>query len=254
MSLGDRKNILTIAGFDPSSGAGLTSDIKTFENLKCYGFAVQTANTIQSDSDFINCFWTELSVMKQQIDLLFKSFEIDFVKIGIIENWQTLNKIIDYLLGYKSDLTIVLDPVLSSSSQFLFHSSDSRELDKILEKIYLITPNYLEIQSLYENKDLEETILHMQSLTNVFLKGGHRTDFVGLDELYLKNGTKHEFLANAQIVKEKHGSGCVLSSAILAYLALGNTLIGSCDRAKAYTELFLNSNNTLLGTHPYLKT
>ena len=79
---------LTIAGLDPSSGAGLTADIKTFEALKCYGLAVCTANTIQNDVEFDSCYWVDVSVIKNQIALLFKQFSINFVKIGIIENWH----------------------------------------------------------------------------------------------------------------------------------------------------------------------
>ena len=67
-----RPNVLTIAGFDPSSGAGLSADIKTFEALKCYGFAVCTANTIQNDTDFEECIWIDKEVMKSQISILFK--------------------------------------------------------------------------------------------------------------------------------------------------------------------------------------
>ena len=93
-----RPNILTIAGFDPSNGAGLTADVKTFETLKCYGFSVCTANTIQNDIEFKDCLWISETVILNQLELLFKRFEINFAKIGIVENWEILYVIINKLL------------------------------------------------------------------------------------------------------------------------------------------------------------
>ena len=90
-----RPNILTIAGFDPSNGAGLTADVKTFETLKCYGLSVCTANTIQDDSEFKACHWMPVEVILDQIEVLFKRFQINYVKIGIVENWETLSLLVE---------------------------------------------------------------------------------------------------------------------------------------------------------------
>lgn len=244
-----RPNILTIAGFDPSCGAGLTSDIKTFENLKCCGFAVCTANTIQNDNSFKNCYWTSISQIKEQIDVLFQRFEINFVKIGIVESWAVLNEIIDVVLSESPKIKIVLDPVLKSSSDFDFHKSDSQDaiFDEVLSKIYVVTPNYNEIVNLYPNKTIEETIEYISSKTNLFLKGGHLENEIGMDELFVKNGKQLTLNPSKGNFTEKHGSGCVLSSAITSYLALNNSLFEACEKAKRYTEAFLSSNQSLLG-------
>ncbi len=244
-----RPNILTIAGFDPSNGAGLTADVKTFETLKCYGLSVCTANTVQDDISFISCHWTSIEIMKYQIDMLFKRFEINYVKIGIVENWETLSLLIEKLLELNSGVKIVLDPILKSSSDFEFHASQNLILDSILSKIYLLTPNYNEIQQLYSDKNIEDTINYISSRTNLYLKGGHHLDELGKDVLFTVEGKQYSLNPKFKNCSEKHGSGCVLSSAITGYLALGFPLLKACYRGKRYTEKFLSSNKSLLGFH-----
>ncbi|WP_106790937.1 hydroxymethylpyrimidine/phosphomethylpyrimidine kinase [Aquimarina sp. Aq78] len=253
-----RPYILTIAGFDPSNGAGLTADIKTIEALKGYGLSVCTANTIQNDVEFKTCYWTDIDVIKSQVEILFDRFAIAYVKIGIVQSWKILNTIIDVLLEKNNAIKIVLDPVLKSSSDFDFHSSNGnsddqdnieKQFEAILGKIYLLTPNYDEIEKLYSSKTIEETIADISSKTNLFLKGGHRKEAVGKDELFTTSGKNFMFNPKRQNVSEKHGSGCVLSSAITTYLALGFPLIKACYRGKRYTEKVLNSNGSLLGYH-----
>ncbi|WP_025742753.1 hydroxymethylpyrimidine/phosphomethylpyrimidine kinase [Aquimarina pacifica] len=254
-----RPNILTIAGFDPSSGAGFTADIKTIEALKGYGLAVCSANTIQNDMLFETCHWTPIEVIKNQIDILFDRFTIDVVKIGIVQNWFVLNEIIDRLLQKSKDIKIVLDPVLTASSNYNFHNKEvltktqqlksQDHFDQILDKIYLLTPNYKEIEQLYTDKTIEETITYISSKTNLFLKGGHRKDTIGKDELFTKKGKHFILNPKGENNYEKHGSGCVLSSAITTYLGRELPLLQACYRAKRYTEKVLSSNKTLLGYH-----
>ncbi len=249
-----RPYVLTIAGFDPSSGAGLTTDIKTFEALKCYGLAVCTANTIQNDIEFTKCHWVDIEVIKNQIEILFDRFDIEYVKIGIVQNWKMLNEIIDFLLEKNDSIKIVLDPILKSTSGYdlkdsTHHSRLESEFDKMLDKIYLLTPNYQEIEKLYTYKTVEETIKYTSSKTNLFLKGGHRKEAIGKDELFTKNGKYFVLNPKGQNNSEKHGSGCVLSSAIIGYLALGFPLLKACFRGKRYTEKVLCSNSGLLGYH-----
>lgn len=258
----NRPNVLAIAGFDPSSGAGLTADIKTFEALKCYGFAVCTANTIQNDADFEACHWIDIETIKDQIKILFKKFSIDYVKIGIVKNWKVLEEIIDFLIEQNSTIRIILDPVLKSSSNFDFHSSNvsssdsdwnrdniENHFEEVLKKIYLLTPNYEEIERLYTDKTIEETIRYISNKTNVLLKGGHRKEMLGKDELFTTEGRFFSLNPKNKKITEKHGSGCVLSSAITAQLALGFPLLKSAFRGKRYTEKVLSSNKTLLGFH-----
>ena len=243
-----RPYVLTIAGFDPSGGAGLVADLKTFENLKCYGLSVCTANTIQNDMDFVNCHWMPIQQIKAQIEVLFNRFKIDFVKIGIVENWMVLQSIIDLLYKRSPEVKIILDPVLKSSSSFEFHGSETLP-DELLFQLFLITPNYDEIQQLYKGLSIAETIARITSKTNLLLKGGHRSNNKGYDQLVTHQGKSYGFRPQLKNITEKHGSGCVLSSAITAHLALGYPLLKACYRGKKYTEQVLSSNPGLLGYH-----
>jgi len=215
-----RPYVLTIAGFDPSSGAGLTADVKTFEALKVYGLSVCTANTVQNDETFKDCHWVDMSIIKAQIDVLFDRFRIAYVKIGIVKNWEMLQEIIDFVLIKNQDIKIVLDPVLQASSGFNFNTKTENEdkFEQVLEKIFLITPNYNEIDQLFADKSIVETIDYIQSKTNLLLKGGHRKTQIGKDQLFVKSGENFTMNPKMKNISEKHGSGCVLSSAITAYL------------------------------------
>ena len=250
-----RPRILTLSGLDPSNGAGMGADIKTIEALKCFAFSVCTANTVQNDVTLLSSYWINLEVMKSQIKLLFSRFDIGYVKIGIVQNWLILNELIDYLLLYNTEITIVLDPILTSSSDFSFHDTVNQKDDlknsfeKVLDKIHLLTPNYHEIQQLYPDKSTKQSIEHITAKTHLFLKGGHRLKHKGTDELLIKQGDIHVFKPRVKNISEKHGSGCVLSSAICSYLALGYSLVQACDEGKRYTEKVLKSNTTLLGYH-----
>jgi len=248
-----RPHVLTISGFDPSNGAGLTADVKTLERLKCYALSICSANTIQNESLFESCHWTNFELLRSQLEIIVKKYDFDYVKIGIIENWKVLNNTIDFLLGEKPSLKIVLDPILRSSSAYDFHDPqhgfDVDTFDSVIEKVFLLTPNYEEIKNLYPNKDVLETIGHISKKTNLFLKGGHNKEAIGKDSIYTKNGKMFTLNPRLNNIFEKHGSGCVLSSAITANLALGFPLLKACFRGKRYTEKFLGSNKTLLGYH-----
>jgi len=248
----NRPYILTIAGFDPSSGAGLTSDIKTFEAHNLYGLSVCTAVTVQNDISFKNCVWIDEDIIVNQIETLFERFTISVVKIGIIQSWKTLSVVVNKLLELNSDIKIVLDPILKASTGFDFHTtSDLKILSSVLANCYFITPNYNEIEDLFPDKDIEQTIEFISEKTNIYLKGGHRNDKKGLDEIYHSGIIQINIQPGVDKVYEKHGSGCVLSSALASNFAKEFDLEDACRNAKMYIEQFLNSNNSLLGDHNY---
>jgi len=244
-----RPYVLTIAGFDPSGGAGLLADVKTLEQLKCQGLAVCTVNTIQHDQKLKECYWISLAQIKDQIALLFERFEINVVKIGVIENWSVLQQIVALLKHINTEIQIVLDPVLRSSSAYDFHGPDLDQLNSVLDDIALITPNYKEMQLLYPETTVETAAKEMSTKVQVFLKGGHRPDALGKDILYTQARKVFHLNPKNGDFFEKHGSGCILSSAIAGYMALGFPLLKACYRAKRYTEKVLRSNKSLLGYH-----
>ncbi len=250
LSTANCKYILTIAGHDPSGGAGLTSDIKTFDAHGFYGLSVCTAITVQNDIDFKACVWTDTDVILSQIETLFDRFEIPVVKIGIVQSWQALLDILLLLHRLSPEVKIILDPIIKATAGFDFHTTENQELlDQIWERCYIITPNYDEIQLLYPEKDIEETIEYISSKTNIYLKGGHRKDKKGWDELYHSKIVMVNIPPNTDTVSEKHGSGCVLSSSLASHISLEMELEDACKEAKYYTEQFLNSNDSLLGVH-----
>lgn len=242
--------ILTIAGHDPSAGAGLTADIKTFHAYGFYGLSVCTAITVQNDAHFKQCIWTNITVITEQIETLFERFKITVVKIGIVQSWPTLLTILNCLHRLNPDVKIILDPVIKATAGFDFHSTENQEiLDAILAKCYIITPNYDEIKQLYPKLNIPDTIDHISNLTNMYLKGGHRTDKKGWDELYYSKIVMVNIPPLTKAVHDKHGSGCVLSSALASAILQEPHLEDAAKNAKYYTEAFLNSNTSLLGTH-----
>lgn len=247
----NRPYVLSVAGFDPSAGAGILADIKTLESIKTYGLSVCTANTIQHESVWTGVRWMDMDSIRQQLDLLLSQYNIWVVKIGIVKNWSMLLSIINQLKSHDENIQILWDPILKSSSGFTFHTPEEYrgQLELILEKITLVLPNYEELQQFYPNKSIGDAIEIISSHTNLFVKGGHRTTAIGRDQLFTKAGKVFSLNPKAILCHPKHGSGCVLSSAIAAYLARGFKLPKACYRAKRYTERFLESNKTLLGYH-----
>lgn len=255
MKLPDQQQLpyaLTIAGFDPCSGAGLTADVKTFEAHGLYGLAVCTAITVQNDSEFESCQWVEQALILSQLEVLFRRYDIAVVKIGLVKSWDSLLGIQQYLQELKPGVKIVLDPVLKASAGFDFREQKQSEaLREVLRNCALITPNYEEIFALFPGVALPEIIEILKQLTTLYLKGGHRKEKLGWDEIYTESGALIKIPPGVAQVHQKHGSGCVLSSALAANLALGYEVQEAGERAKRYTERFLNSSTRALGLHDY---
>ena len=260
-----RPNVLSIAGFDPSGGAGLLADIKTFEANKVYGFGVVSALTIQNDSEFEKVEWIPLEKIMEQILVLQKRFQFEYIKIGLIENLEVLNQLILHLKSNISNPKIIWDPILKATAGKEFHNKINKILlEEICKNIFLITPNMEEIRMLMNENEELKAAKDLSKFCNVFLKGGHKPlsnspqkgeSDLGRDYLFLSpplgGGREGQFSFRAKQKVEigKHGSGCVLSSAITANLAKEFKLHRACLRAKQYTAEFLNSNKNLLGYH-----
>ncbi|MCP4437750.1 MAG: hydroxymethylpyrimidine/phosphomethylpyrimidine kinase [Aureispira sp.] len=246
-----RSYVLSIAGLDPSGGAGLLADIKTFEQLQVYGLGVCTALTVQNEDTFLKLQWTRPQLILEQIDILFEKYTINYCKIGIVENWSILNQITQHLHLKNSNIQIVVDPVLRATAGFNFHKTAAlSELEQWLKQIHLLTPNQPELEILTGQKNMAEAAKTLARYTNILAKGGHSTSQKGVDFLYTSNGSINTLLPSKNAAcSEKHGSGCVLSSAIAAQLAKGDSLEVACKNAKAYITQFLSSTSGLLGYH-----
>ncbi len=235
-----RPYCLSIAGFDPSGGAGIIADTKVFECLKTYGLGVVSALTYQNDAEFKGIRWCGFSEIKKQVMPL-KSYPVKVVKIGLIESLDQLAQTTDLLKNIFPGIFIIWDPIIKASAGFSFHNDISLP-ERIIENVDLITPNFEEYTQLISEvkKELRCAIL---------LKGGHRKEKAGVDTLFYENKSFDIEGEPFKDKKDKHGTGCVLSSAIAAYVAKGESLTSACTKAKLYVERFIKSNNTKLGYH-----
>jgi hydroxymethylpyrimidine/phosphomethylpyrimidine kinase len=243
--------VLTVAGFDPSACAGILADIKTFEAHQVYGMAVATANTFQNVIEFQRPNWNKPEDLFTQLHLLQKSQSFDYVKIGLIENFSILNDLLEELTAHNKNCKVIWDPICSASAPFEFHKQiDKNQLENICAKIYLITPNMEEIAVLVPDTEPDIAGKYLSQFCNVLIKGGHSKDSTANDTLYQGEST-YLFKADKLGNFSKRGTGCVLSSSILANLALGKDLIHACESAKAYINTYLTSNHSPIGFHSY---
>ncbi len=246
----NRPFVLTIAGLDPSGGAGILADIKTFEQHRVYGLTINTGNTIQTENRFYEMQWTDLDFVLRSIETLFENYTIEAVKIGIVPSLDYLKSIVFTIKRLSPESKIIWDTVLKSTSEFGFLTIENKSvLIEILQNIDLITPNFEEILLLEPSQsDAEIAAELLSEYCPVLLKGGHNIQDIGVDYLYMYDEI-YGFEPKNKAVPEKHGSGCVLSSAITAQIALGENTINACAKSKKYTESYLQSCLTKLGIH-----
>lgn len=242
----NRPFCLSIAGFDPTGGAGILADIKTFEMVGVYGMGIISSNTLQTDSDFREVQWMDFATIKTQMECLFASYDFGVMKIGLVENFETLQQIITLARTLNPAIQIVWDPILKSSSGFNFHATKSIDLKFLEDSCTLITPNWNEFEMLWGSKF--ETLISLKPKASILIKGGHREQKKGCDVLYSK-GSIEEIEGVSFHGKTKHGTGCVFSAAITAFLTKNVELKSACFQAKKYVERFIVSNDTNLGFH-----
>ncbi|PUZ29959.1 hydroxymethylpyrimidine/phosphomethylpyrimidine kinase [Chitinophaga costaii] len=232
----NRPIVLSIAGLDPSGGAGLLADIKTFEQHRCLGFGVATAWTVQTENKFERVHWLSIAQILEQLHPLQDQYRLAAVKIGIVQDLHMLQAIVEAL---PPQVPIVWDPVMAASAGgALLSNINAAILPGILKRLYLVTPNLPESRMLGP----------LSNDCKVYLKGGHAETEKGTDFLY-DQGVMVQRFAATDILPGKHGSGCILSSAIAAGLATGLDLPAACRQAKAYIEKILVSNPNLLAYH-----
>jgi len=241
------KYILSIAGFDPSGGAGVLADIKVFEQHELIGFGAITCITYQNENSFKGLKWLTLEDIVKQIEPL-SNYRIEVIKIGLIENLQVLSRLILKLKSLFPNVKIIWDPIVKATTGFNFHANfDSELVAEILKNIYLVTPNLNEIEK-FGSKDAIGNARIMSQHCYVALKGGHHADHA--NDLLFYEGKLIEEIKNKKVDRAaKHGSGCVFSSAFAVNIALNKNINEAFAEAKEYTLDFLLSNETLLGQH-----
>lgn len=235
-----KKVALTIAGFDPSGGAGILSDCKTFHTHGVYGLSVITAITVQNSQKVYAVDPVKEKIVREQLCRLLDDFKIDAIKIGMLCNRRILDAILEPLSQLKQT-PIILDPVLVSTSGHRLLEEEGVKLliDQLMPMVTLITPNIAESELLSGEKIQTSEAMEKAAkaildagATGVVVKGGHATG--NPDDLFMGQQQKLWFEGVRIPNRSTHGTGCIFSSAIAANLALGKTMPESIAIAKKF--------------------
>jgi len=231
--------LLTIAGFDPSCGAGTAADLKTFAAHGCYGVAAITSLTVQNTETFESVHNTPSAELRAQLEALAKDCEIAAVKIGMLGSRANAVVVAEFLDAYKF-AHVVHDPVMKSSGGAeLLDAAGVKYLGaELLKRSSMITPNVPEAETLtgLTIKDLADMEAAARKLVEmgahaVIVKGGHMERAVDV----LFDGAEMVQLAGDRVKSDHmHGTGCTFASAIASQLAAGRSLLESATLAKAY--------------------
>lgn len=246
MILGDAWNppiVLSIAGSDPSAGAGIQQDLKTITNIGCYGATVITALTSQNTMGVQGVMAVPANVVESQLRSILEDMSVRVVKIGMIPDIEVADVIIRVL---KEECTIhhipiVLDPIMLSTSGTRLMNEDciSTVVAELFPLCTLVTPNIPEYNYLKENFDLS-------GINALLLKGGHADGSEMTDTLVINADNTHVSFSSPRIDSQNlHGTGCTLSSAIASYLAHGKQLQEAVRLAKHYTTKAIEGGRDL---------
>jgi hydroxymethylpyrimidine/phosphomethylpyrimidine kinase len=235
---------LTIAGSDPSGGAGIEADLKTFSALGVYGATVITALTAQNTKGVFGIHDVPADFVAAQLNAVFTDLDPDAVKIGMLANAATVDVVAAALDRYQPR-NVVLDPViLATSGKKLLRGDALGRLRDLIARARVVTPNLPEAAVLLDTtpaRDEDEMRTHAQKLlalgaAAVFIKGGHGSGPESVDLLVEAGGEALRLPAPRIATKNTHGSGCTLASAIAAGLAKGLPLQAAAKEAKAYVS------------------
>jgi hydroxymethylpyrimidine/phosphomethylpyrimidine kinase len=244
--------LLSIAGYDPSGGAGILLDIRVFEQLGFRGAGVLTAVTAQNASRVEAVFPLSGRLVRRQFEALAVEARIAGIKVGMTASLENLAAAVRILAAH-SVIPRVVDPVFRSSSgaPLLERRGIERFLGLLRGRASLVTPNLEEASVLAAVPvktagDMKEAARRIHGASGVpcLVKGGHLAD-VAVDLLF--DGMKFTAFRHARVEKSVHGSGCFLSAAILAYLAAGCSLEEACRRAVALTVRAIRKAVTVHG-------
>src|ERR1700758_4203725 len=268
--------VLTIAGFDPSSGAGVTADIKTIAAHACYGVACITAMTVQSTRGVHRVEAVDPTLLSESLEELAADLEISAVHIGMLGSGKVVKAVADFLSGYpaspgaarsgkqrgKARLpNLVLDPILKSSSgaELLDPAGTRLLIERLIPMADVVTPNVDEAAALtgIQVKDLDDmkaasAKLHEMGASAVVVTGGHLDKAIDLLSFTTRRGVEQEiFKAERQRSNSTHGTGCAFATAMACHLALDRGLAEATLLAKTYVSAAISNGQPLgKGTGP----
>ena len=227
-------NILSIGGSDPSSGAGIQSDVKTFSNLDAYGFTAVTAITSQNTRKVTSIEPVSTKSLNAQLDSIFSDFHIDTIKIGMVYNSQIIKAVHSKIKNVK--IPIVVDPIIKSTTgAILLKKNALHDYKKMIIPLAdIITPNKYEAKVLSGISNISKSAKKIQSMgarcviiTGATASNGKISDFI-------LEGKKEYMISGKKIPITNHGSGCNYSASIAVSLAKGIRIHSAVKIAKDY--------------------
>ena len=239
--------VLSIAGSDSGGGAGIQADLKTFAALGCFGMTAVTALTAQNTQGVRAIHGIPPVMLRDQIDAVMEDIGANAVKIGMLHSPEIVQTVAE-AIDRHSLVNIVLDPVMVATSGALL--IDHPAIDVLVRELFpralLVTPNLDEVallvgRPIQNADDMEVAALELQAMgaRAVLVKGGHLPGAVVMDLLLMASGEKHWMHAPRIHSANTHGTGCTLSSAIAAGLALGQPLREAVEAARRYVRAAL---------------
>ncbi|HEX4480114.1 MAG TPA: bifunctional hydroxymethylpyrimidine kinase/phosphomethylpyrimidine kinase [Rudaea sp.] len=228
---------LSIAGSDPTGAAGLQADLRTFAALKVQGLGAVAAVTAQNSRRVIATQPVAANMLRDQLNALAEDFPIAAIKIGLLASASNI-AVVAAFLGAGGLHNIVLDPVLvSSSGTVLLPAKAQRALIDLLPQMDIVTPNRPEAAALLGRplpaKRAARALLDLGARA-VLLKGGHARGTTVVD--YFADGNGVRDIRHPRLPFDARGTGCVLSSAIAAYLARGYAMGAAVDSAEQFLQ------------------
>ena len=239
--------LLTIAGSDSGGGAGIQADLKTFSALGCFGMTAITALTAQNSVGVRAIHCVPPQMLRDQIDAVVEDIGADAVKIGMLHSPDTVQVVASAITRHALP-HVVLDPVMVATSGAVL--IDRPAITALVRELFglavVVTPNLDEASLLVgrtlTNEDDMQAAAHAllaQGARAVLVKGGHLAGEVVSDLLQVAGAAPHWMRAPRIATANTHGTGCTLSSAIAAYLALGYSLVEAVEAARAYVRAAL---------------
>lgn len=236
---------LTIAGSDSSAGAGLQADLKTFAAHRVYGLSVATSVVAEIPGNVVAWETVTPDLLSQQLDVLADGFSVGAAKTGMLATPVLVERVIGFLEQTEQDFPLVVDPVMvaSSGDRLLVEEAVALYRERLLPKAALATPNLAETAVLLDRDVDSVASLRMAEAAKEFseryqcpvlIKGGHWQSGEEAVDLLWDGQTEYRFSARRLVGIDTHGTGCTLSAAIAANLALLHSLEDSVSRAKRY--------------------
>lgn len=239
--------VLSIAGSDSGGGAGIQADLKTFSALGCFGMTAITALTAQNTCGVRSIHGVPPEMLRDQIDAVMEDIGADAVKIGMLHSPEVVRTVAQAIDRHGLS-NVVFDPVMVATSGAVLIDNNAVEVlvRELFGRVAVITPNLDEAallvgQALTSPQDMEQAAMTLlgQGARAVLLKGGHLQGPVVVDLLVTSEGEKIWMEGDRIHSPNTHGTGCTLSSAMAAHLALGASLTEAVQRGREFVRAAL---------------